>query len=684
MINEALLNPHSIVVVGGSNNTAKPGGKVIKNIRESSYCGDLMVVNPKEDTVQGLQCFRDIKDLPAVDLAILSIPSQFTLPAIRVLAREKGTRAFVVLSAGYSEMGPEGRKLEEEIVEEVNRVQGALIGPNCIGLITPRYNATFTEPTPRLDPEGCDFVSGSGATAVFIIESALPKGLGFASIYSVGNSAQIGVEEVLAHWDETFDPDQSPRIKLLYIENIDRPALLLQHARSLIRKGCRIAAIKAGSSQAGSRAASSHTGAMASSDRAVSALFDKAGIVRCYSREELATVAGVLKHPPLQGRNIAVITHAGGPGVMLTDVLSHQGMAVPRISSPARDQLLESLYPGSSVENPIDFLATGTARQLDTIIDFTENKFDEIDGMVIIFGTPGLVKVHDVYDVIDRRMKTGSKPIYPVLPSLQTAREEIEQFLSRGRINFPDEVILGQALARVFHTPAPQTEDPLPALDSDQIQSVVNRHKDGYLPPESVSEILDLADIPRVPEVVITRIEEIDSATDKLGFPLVMKVIGPVHKTDVKGVVLNVTETRIAKKTFDRLMTIPGARGALIQPVVRGTELFMGAKYEEKFGHLVLFGLGGVLVEVFHDVAAGLAPLDPGTIRRMLKSLKGYSLLQGIRGNRGVDEEKFSQLVYRLCALLKAAPQIREMDINPLIGEGTTIQAVDARIRIKI
>ena len=234
----------------------------------------------------------------------------------------------------------------------------------------------------------------------------MATGLTFSSVYSVGNSAQIGVEEVLEHFDETFDRNTSSKVKLLYIESIENPQKLLKHATSLIQKGCKIAAIKAGSSSAGSRAASSHTGALANSDVAVDALFKKAGIVRCYGRNELNYSCIIFMHPELKGKNIAIITHAGGPAVMLTDALSKNGLQVPEIKGKESKDLLEKLYVGSSVSNPIDFLATGTAEQLETIIDYCEHKFDEIDAMVVIFGSPGLFEVYDVYDVLHKKMQS--------------------------------------------------------------------------------------------------------------------------------------------------------------------------------------------------------------------------------------------------------------------------------------
>ena len=315
MINRQLINPESIVVVGASNNISKPGGKLLHNIRTGTYIGSLYSLNPKEDEIQGLPSYRDVSALPPTEMAFLAVPATFCTTVVRELAETKGTRAFVIVSAGFSEENSEGAKIEKDIAEICNHYNAALIGPNCIGVMTPAYQGVFTLPIPKLDSQGCDFISGSGATAVFIMESGLQKGLRFNHVFSVGNSAQLGVEDVLQYLDETHDPGQSSRVKMLYFETIKDPGRLLRHATSLIGKGCQIAAIKAGTTDAGSRAASSHTGAMASSDTAVDALFRKAGIVRCYGREELTTVDSVMLHPPLRGRNLAIITHAGGPAV---------------------------------------------------------------------------------------------------------------------------------------------------------------------------------------------------------------------------------------------------------------------------------------------------------------------------------------------------------------------------------
>ena len=684
MITRQLIDPKSIVVIGGSNDIQKPGGKVLKNLIDGNFAGELFVTNLKESEVQGIKCYSDPADLPQVDLAIIAIAARFVPDTVRVLAEQKHTRAFIVLSAGFSEESEEGARLEKEMVDIINNVGGSLIGPNCVGILTPSHHSIFTYPIPRLEAQGCDFISGSGATACFIMEAGIPKGLTFANVFSVGNSAQMGVEEILKYMDETFDPEKSSRVKLLYIETINKPQMLLKHAASLIRKGCKIAAVKAGSSDAGSRAASSHTGALASSDVAVNALFRKAGIVRCYGREDLISVASVFMHPELKGKNIAVITHAGGPAVMLTDALSNGGLEVPHIDTPESKELLTQLFPGSSVANPIDFLATGTAEQLGIIIDYVEEKFDHIDAMVVIFGTPGLFPVFNVYDVLDLKMKQCKKPIYPVLPSILTAKKEVDDFISKGRINFPDEVSLGNALARIYNTPEPAPEEiDLPEVDHKKIRDIIDNSGNGYLEPRQVQELLDAAGINRAGEAVAQTADEAVKYAEELGLPVVMKVVGPVHKSDVGGVVLNIKTTDQVRSEFERMIQIKDTTAILLQPMLSGMELFAGAKYEEKFGYMILCGMGGIFIEVLKDVSAELSPISKDKALEMIRSLKSYQILEGVRGQEGINIEMFAENLARLSALLNAAPEIFEMDLNPLLGSKKQVVAVDARIRIE-
>lgn len=684
MLHQKLISPHSIVVVGASNTISKPGGKLLKNLVDNHFSGELMVVNRNERQVQGIPSFGRVDDLPQVDLAILAIPAGFCEEAVEILASKKGTKGFIIISAGFSETGPEGRRMEERITAIVNRHQASLIGPNCIGVITPVHASVFTTPVPRLDPGGCDFISSSGATAVFIMESGISKGLKFASVYSVGNSAQTGVEEVLEFMDEMFDPETSPRVKLLYVESISNPDKFLDHSRSLIRKGCRIAAIKAGTGEAGKRAASSHTGAMANPDLAVEALFRKAGIVRCYGRDELTTVGSIFMCKEMKGNRLAIITHAGGPAVMMTDALEAGGLQIPRIADCAKkQQLKEFLFPGASVENPFDILATGTAGQLSAVIDTCDRDFDEIDGMAVIYGSPGLFSVKDVYEMLGRKMHSCRKPIYPILPSVLNVKDDVEHFISSGNVNFPDEVVLGRALTHIYETPMPREEHIfLEGIDVPEIRCIIDEAEDGFQPPAVIHRLFRAAGIPHVRERIVYNRDEALTVVREIGFPLVMKVVGPVHKTDVDGVVLNVRSRETVLQEFERLISIPGTEAVLMAEMASGIELFIGAKYEDRFGHVMLCGMGGILVEVLKDVTSGLAPLTAGEAASMIRNLKSYQIIKGYRGQEGVSEQAFANILVRLSSLLRFATEIKELDINPLLGKGDRIVAVDARILI--
>ena len=672
-------------MIGGSNNVHKPGGAIVRNIINGGYQGELNIVNPKEDDVQGIKACHDVKDLPQTDLAVLVVAARFCPDYVEYLCREKGVRAFVIISAGFGEETHEGALLEQRILDACEQYGAALIGPNCIGLLNRNHHSVFTLPIPNLNPKGVDFISGSGATAVFILESAVIKGLQFNSVWSIGNGKQIGIEDVLQYMDEHFDPETDSKVKLLYIENISNPDKLLFHASSLIKKGCRIAAIKAGASESGSRAASSHTGAIASSDAAVEALFRKAGIVRCFSREELTTVGCIFTLPPLKGKNFAIVTHAGGPGVMLTDALSKGGLNVPKLEGPLAEKLKEKLFPGSAVANPIDFLATGTPEQLGIVIDYCENKFEEIDAIAVIYGTPGLTRLFEAYDVLDQKIKECKKPIFPILPSLHTAGPEVEAFLKRGHVNFSDEVTLATALSQVMRTPQPAPpEVQLYGIDIPRLNKIIfDIHSNGYVQPQIVREILECAGIPLVPELVSTSKDELITFAQKVGFPVVAKVVGPVHKSDVGGVALNIRTAEHLALEYDRMMQIEGATGVMVQKMLKGTELFIGAKYEERFGHVVLCGLGGIFVEVLKDVSSGLAPLSYGEAFSMIHSLRGYKILKGTRGQKGINEQKYAEIIVRLSTLLRFATEIKEMDLNPLLADENGVVAVDARILIE-
>ncbi len=681
MITPQLTNPRSIAVIGASADTTKPGGKVLENILNGNFKGKLYAVNPKATQLQGIDCLPDAKSLPQTDLAILAIPARFCLDTIQTLVNEKGTKGIIVLSAGFSEMGAEGKAMESKMAAIATEAGATLIGPNCIGVMNTNHQSVFTTPIPNLVAGGCELISGSGATAVFIMESAISKGLPFSSVYSVGNAAQTGVEEVLAHIDENFNPETSSKTLLLYLESIGKPQLFQKYARSLSEKGCKIAAIKSGTSDDGGRAAASHTGAMLNSDTAVDALFRKSGVVRCYSREELSTVGAVLQHPPLKGKNIAIITHAGGPAVMLTDALANGGLSVPPLPEDKTSGLLSELFDGSSVANPIDILATGTASQLQKSIETCEKDLDMIDGIAVIFGSPGLFPNHEAYAVIREQQKKCKKPVYAIMPSVINCKIEMQEFVDNGGVFFDDEVAFARALARVYHTQLPEKDEHEELPAANEIRELLDG-KSGMLDTSLALRLLDLVGITRPQERLVNSESEAIEAAREIGFPVVMKVVGLAHKSEAGGVVLNVTSEEDVKENFAMLMRIDGAQGVQISQMESGVEILIGVKKEGDFGHLITCGLGGIFVEVMKDIQSNLAPISHAEALTMILSLKSYPIIRGVRGKQGVDENVIADTLCKISGLLSIAPQIEEMDINPLMGRGNRLSAVDVIVKI--
>lgn len=369
---------------------------------------------------------------------------------------------------------------------------------------------------------------------------------------------------------------------------------------------------------------------------------------------------------------------------MLADALSKGGLNVPTLEGDAVNELKAHLFPGASVGNPIDILATGTPEQLGLVIDYCEHRFEEIDAILAIFGTPGLVTMFDTYEMLHQKIRSCRKPIFPVLPSIHTAGEEVADFLRKGHVNFSDEVTLGTALSRIMNVSHPASgEIELFGVDVPRIRRIIDGiQSPGYLPPSLVQELLSAAGIPLIEELSSADGEELAAFAARIGYPVVAKVVGPVHKSDVGGVALNIKSREHLMLEFERMMKIPDASAVMVQRMAKGTELFIGAKYESRFGHIVLCGLGGIFVEVLKDVSSGLAPLSYDEAYSMIHSLRAYKIIKGTRGQQGVNEHKFAEIIVRLSTLLRFATEIKEMDINPLLATEKDIVAVDARILV--
>ncbi len=681
-----LFHPESIAVVGASNDPLKPGGRVIQNIKANGYGGLLWAVNPNAGDVLGLPTYPSIQALPhAPDLAIVAIASAFVLSAVEQLAGRK-TGAVIVLTAGFGEKDAAGKRVERKMRRIADNARMALIGPNCSGFLTRTYKGKFAGIIPSLPGEAVDFISGSGATVDYVMERASGRGLSFGTVVNLGNSVQMGVEDLLQIHDRNYGP-HSAGILMLYMESVNKPAKLLRHARSLVRKGCVLIGIKSGATAVGERAAASHTGAMAASDTAVAALFEKAGIIRVSGRGALINVACVLSAGKgrLKGKRVCIVTDAGGPGVMLSDELSRQGLELPLLKARTRAELAKILPPESSTLNPVDALPSRTAEQIKGIIRVLgAYERDGIDVIAVLTGDSGLSDNAGIYREISDAMQAGPIPVIPVLSSVTSCKSEIADFISRGNVFFPDEVALGQALGKVANWVAPEEDSGIPAgYDRMAIEAALN-DQTGALAPEIVDRVLRAAGF-RLPEQIqVFQEDRLAASCRQVGFPLVMKVIGPLHKTDVGGVRLGIGNAAQALAAWKELLKIPHARGVLIQPMIGGLEVILGASREGQFGHLVMFGLGGIYAEVLKDVKFALAPLSRDESLGMIQGIRSHAVLEGVRGEAGMDIHVLAQNIRRLGCLVSDFPRIKEIDLNPVKGRNADLYAVDARIIVEV
>ncbi len=679
---EYLFHPKSIAVIGASNNPRKPGGKVTKNIKDNGYCGKLWTINPGNASIMGLPTYKTIEELPETpELALIAIPAPMVREALTSLAR-LGTKAVIILTAGFGEKDKKGKLEEQEFLKIANKANMTIIGPNCSGFLTTSYAGKFAGLIPNLQKGSVDFISGSGATVDYVMEQAAYRGLSFSNIVNLGNSIQTGVEDILAMVDENFDEESAP-ILLLYMELVKKPDKLLRHARSLTRKGCTIVGIKSGVTKVGERAAASHTGAIATNDSAVQALFDKAGIIRVKSKAELIDVACLLSAAkrPHKWNRVGIITDAGGPGVMLSDELSRQNLEVHALGKTTRKRLSEILPPEASTNNPIDCLPSRNAALIREIFKIlVEEEGDLLDVIVIIAGNSGMSDNWEIYQEVINAMDKCSIPVIPILSSAITGAEDIEKFKKAGKFYFPDEVLVGQTLGMVARRPAiydPQLE--ISHYDHKDIENIF-KSQGAQLTPDAVKRLLEAAGFKLPLQMEVFDKGKLPRACEDIGFPMAMKVIGPLHKSDVGGVRLHINTYEEAEDAWSKLMIIDGASGVMIQPMIKGTEVILGAIKEGNFGHLVMFGLGGIYTEVLQDVSFALSPLSSEESMRMIRNTRSLPLLEGVRGEKGISLDLLSEYLIRLSVLLKDFPQIEEIDLNPVKGVESELYVVDARI----
>jgi len=678
-----LVSPKSIVIVGASNNKSKPGGSVTRNVMGSSYNGDLYLVNQNAEVIDGKQSVSKVEDLPdGIDLAIIAIPAKGVYEQIQKLSA-KNCKTVLVLTAGFGETDEKGKAEEKRLVELADKEGLTMIGPNVVGIVTPNYYGKFAGILPQLQKGSIDVVSASGATIDYVMEQADLRGLKLQSVFSMGNSAQIGVEDVIEMLDEHYC-DEDAKVKIIYMEGIKKPAKLLKHARSLTEKGCILVGIKSGVSDQGSRAAASHTGAMATSDTVVQALFDKAGIIRVRSKYELVEIGCALD--ALKNRteikNVCAITDAGGPGVMLTDELNRYGLTLPPLRENTRKRVAEVIPAFGSAANPVDCLPTQTGQQIASIIRILAEEKEEIDAVVVLTGNSMLSDKWECYAEIIKAIDESPIPVLPVLSAVSTTKELLERFKQEGKAYFVDEVLVGTALGQIRNRmPLYKPEAELRNYDKKKLTKLLEG-KEGVLTPDVCDQLLDSAGFKRPQSIVVKSKAQIHDVARSIQWPVVVKVIGPLHKSDVGGVMVGVKSEDALEGAWGKMSKIAQFDGILIQQMVSGTEVILGAKKEEGYGHLVMFGLGGIFAEVLKDSQFALAPLGLQESEVLIRKIRSIKMLEGARGQKGMNIPLLADFLTRLGQLVCDFPQISEVDFNPVKGEDENLFVVDCRIII--
>jgi acetyltransferase len=693
---DPLFRPRSVAVVGASRNPTSIGREILANLVDFNFQGPVYPVNPKTKVVHSMKCWPRVRDIPdKVDLAILVVPARRILAAVDDCGKA-GVKALVVITAGFKEIGDEGAKLEQELLRKVRRYKMRMVGPNCMGMVNAapdvRLNASFAQARP--EPGSVGFITQSGALGEVILANARDIHLGLARFVSVGNKADVSGNDLLFHWAD--DPDV--QLILMYLESFGKPVRFTEVVRRISRKKP-ILAVKSGRTAAGARAAFSHTGALSGLDVAVDTLFDQCGIIRARSMEELFTLAPAFATQPVpKGNRVAVLTNAGGPGILAVDACVSSGLEVAPLEKRTIERLRKVVPAECSVQNPVDLIASADAERYNLALDAL-SRDKNIDAFLVIFVSPVLINAYDVASRIVETARKIKKPMLTCIMGKQAGHEAVEHLRGSGVPVYPFPEAAAQALAALYRyrcmldRPEPRPERfRVNRRDAERILEGALREKRAQLYPEEAEALLKAYGIPFAPaRFTSTRAEAID-AGHTLGYPVVLKAVAPglVHKSDVGGVEADIRNADELAHAYDRIRKNVGRRAGLriqVQPMVQGgQEVILGSFHDPKFGPLLMFGLGGIYVEYLKDVTFGLHPLHRGSAREMIQSIRGRALLEGARGNPPVDLEILENSLLRLSKLMGDFPQLDQVDINPFIAcpAGKPSLAVDARAKLRL
>lgn len=697
---DKIMKPKAIAVIGASTKPATIGSEIMQRLRDYKFTGNIYPVNPKADTIEGFKAYPTVLDIPGdVDLAVIIIPQKFVLDVL-AQCNEKGIKGICIISAGFKESGEAGAQAEKELLAKLQEYGMRCVGPNCMGVLNThpdiRMDATFAEALPERGNIG--FVSQSGALGGGILNILKDLNVGFSQFISVGNQPDINAETAMEYWENDDDVQQI----LLYMESISNPANFRKLATRISKKKP-IVALKSGRSAAGASAASSHTGSLAGADKAADALLKQCGVIREFSLKNLFATAKVFANCPIpKGNRVAIVTNSGGPGIMATDAVCEYGMEMAPIAEETKEKLKSFLPAAASVKNPIDMIASAPIEHykqtLETVI--ADKNVDMI--MVIYLPFMGLKDIDVAKAVMEIKKLHPEKPVLGVFMTKSDFFTQIADM----EVNMPFFMYAEEAADGLYRLDQQRKwqqrpEGKLPCYDVDKakvekiIKQSLSEGRDQLTTLESI-DVLDAYGIRACKYGLATDKGQAINVANSIGYPVVMKMTSKTtsHKTDVGGVVVNIQSEEQLGEEYDALMErlknaglLEGLEGVIIQEMVKGSrEMVCGIATDPQYGPMMMFGLGGVFIEVMKDVTFRIAPLTDIDALEMIKSVKAYKLLEGARGTKPAQIEQIQETLLRLSQLVHDFKFIDELDINPLLisektGEGI---AVDGRIKVRL
>ena len=690
---DALFRPKAVAVVGASIKELNVGNRIIRNLVDFGFTGEIYPINPKVDEIRGVKAYKSILDVPTdVDVVHLPIPAASVPPVIEQCG-QKGVKFVILNGGGFSEIGPVGAAIEEECITIAKKHNIRIFGPNCQGIINTAVesraycNFTFTRP----DPGVVSLIALSGGVAELLHQTLFQMGVGTRMYASNGNACDVSIPEIIKHYGE----DGGTQVIVLYIEGLRDPQTFLKVAHEVVAKKP-ILAMKAGRTEEGSKAAASHTGGLAKKDITTDLIFEKAGVLCFHDEQELCQAAAVFTTQPIpKGNRVGIITNTGGPSVIATDVLVGGGLTIPPLSEKSTAILKEKLLKEVTVRNPVDVLATANADHFRATLDVLMDD-DGIDSVYISMVTPFFVDNNSIARQIVEVSKQKRKPIVCTLMTDKIGCAETVKIMKDGGVpcyDFPSTAArVLVSLTQYGEIRRRKTGEVKHFHDTDRgrAQRIIEKAKTAgrrMLSSDDVNRILTAYGIPVVEWKIAKDADEAEKAAQEIGFPVVVKADAEtiVHKSEMGGVAINLMDANAVRQAVEKMNKAhkePGLKFLVQKYLPGGKEVIVGAKADDEVGHLIMCGLGGIYVEVFKDVAFKLSPVTDVEAEEMLSSLKAAPLLKGVRGEKGVDRKRLVEVIQRVSQLVTDIPDIREMDLNPIIAYEDSIFVVDARMSL--